>query len=276
MRLLIIAIAAALSALWLFMDAGFARTVAAEPGDAAAAGARDAAAAGARDAAAAGAVVYAGPIPAECLAFFDRDTLVHRVLPYVLASRRPFFDVVDDAYLGRLINNTSGPETSSRTEHALVGEALVSTLLQSTPTCIRINTEHRAASPHGFIFYSRPRDAKKPHVYDAFRVAIAPHAALYLFDFERFRVSKMNAVVDGFRDKIPDESLRCLVFDTVRKLQWHANKVRFAAAVLRRERKINFSAFFDVSRLIDGKKHRRRQSGQKDALEEEGQKRAAG
>jgi hypothetical protein len=172
MRLLIIAIAAALSALWLFLAPGFAAEPAAEDARNAAPDraepAAEPAAEDARNAAPDGAELgvvaaepYAGPIPAECLAFFDRDTLALRVLPYALASRRPFFDVVDDAYLGRLVNTPPGPATPTRSEHALVGEALVSTLLQSTPACLRINTERRAASPRGFIFYSRPRDATK-------------------------------------------------------------------------------------------------------------------
>ena len=134
-----------------------------------------------------------------------------------------------------------GHAYENKTSYELLGEAFISSNLQTTPQCLRV-TNHPEWE-RGYIYYST--GGVDSHSYDSFRVIAG---SIICEDVLQGRLDnialKTKGLIESFSSEIPACTLEHLLIDTVLKIHKNRNKICFGCKVLENCKALDFQSVF--------------------------------
>ena len=134
-----------------------------------------------------------------------------------------------------------GHAYENKTSYELLGEAFISSILQTTPQCLRV-TNHPEWE-RGYIYYCK--GGIETHVYDSFRVIAGGVICEDVLEGRLDNIAlKTKDLVESFSTQIPVCTLEHLLIDTVLKIHKNKNKIRFGCEVLENCKALDFQSVF--------------------------------
>ena len=159
-------------------------------------------------------------------------------------------DTIDDIVMGNRIEVRpyyihTEPDSPV---YEIVTEALFSTLLHTTPDCMRINLEKRE-NKHGHVYYKKTRIV--PHPYDAYRVDISKKIISFVIGKDHTEKEKAlgdikHEILHNFQsvhfcDNL--HNLMYLTYSVLYDIEKNLNRIHFITHTLKKWRKIEFYCF---------------------------------
>ena len=134
-----------------------------------------------------------------------------------------------------------GHDYENKTSYELLGEAFMSSHLQTTPRCLRV-TNHPEWE-RGYIYYFKR--SNEPHLYDSFRVIAGGVICEDVLEGRLDNIAlKSKNLVESFSIQIPVCTLEHLLMDTVLRIYKNKNKIRFGCKVLENSKALDFQSVF--------------------------------
>lgn len=134
-----------------------------------------------------------------------------------------------------------GHDYENKTSYELLGEAFISSILQTTPRCLRV-TNHPEWE-RGYIYYRK--ESIESHSYDSFRVIAGGVICEDVLEGRLDNIAlKSKNLVESFSTQIPVCTLEHLLIDTMLKIYKNKNKIRFGCEVLENSKALDFQSVF--------------------------------
>ena len=155
----------------------------------------------------------------------------------LLKSRYPnVLEALDEWHIHKF-----GSEFEDKNHYELLGEAFISSQLQTTPKCLRI--ANYPECKQGYIYFNEK--GGDSHSYDSFRVIVG---SIICEDVLEDRISnivlKTKDVIESFSADIPVCTLEHLLIDTFMKIHKNKNKLSLGCKILENCNALDFQSVF--------------------------------
>ncbi len=136
-----------------------------------------------------------------------------------------------------------GHAYENKTSYELIGEAFISSTLQTTPRCLRV-TNHPEWE-RGYIYYFKR--SNEPHLYDSFRVIAGSVICEDVLKGSLDNIAlKTKELIESFSSEIPVCTIEQLLIDTMLKIHKNKNKICFGCKVLENLGALDFQSVFSL------------------------------
>lgn len=156
------------------------------------------------------------------------------ILSYIISYDRNVFDTIDDIVLGALIDNHI-----NISEFHFIGKALISTIINSTPNCLRINVENRMNYNNGYIYFEQQDQLLSQ--YEQFILELGSLLCFHLFEYDISDKILFHVNNYDINDKIK------IINDVTSILLFYEDRIKMCAYFLKKYRKIQFESFFSFN-----------------------------